>query len=100
MERFHKKYQRGAPDACWPWQSSCSSGGYGAFRSGRSMKGAHIVAWELANGASADGLSVMHTCDNPACVNPGHLVVGTPQDNTRDMMAKGRAVFFGEQYHG
>lgn len=56
----------------------------------RSM-GAHVLAWEAANGAVPDGAVVRHKCDNPPCVNPHHLEIGTMGDNSRDMVKRGRA---------
>lgn len=54
------------------------------------MTGAHRVAWELTHGPIPDGLNVLHDCDNPPCVNPEHLFLGTQVDNSKDMDAKGR----------
>ena len=51
---------------------------------------AHRAAWELANGPVPNGMSVLHRCDNPPCVRPEHLFVGTQKDNVRDMIEKGR----------
>lgn len=51
---------------------------------------AHRVAWELTYGPIPNGLRVLHTCDNPRCVNPGHLMLGTQSDNIADSMRKGR----------
>lgn len=66
--------------------------GYGQFyRRKREPVGAHRFSWELANGRPVPaGRQVMHSCDNPPCVNPAHLSVGTSADNHRDKSAKGR----------
>jgi len=72
------------------WDGARDSDGYG--RIGKNRKRAHRDSWERANGRSVpDGMVVMHACDNPPCVNPMHLVVGTVADNNRDRHAKGRS---------
>lgn len=74
---------------CWVWKSSRNRPrGYGSFKAQR----AHRVSWELVNGPIPDGLWVLHKCDNPPCVRPDHLFLGTVGDNVRDMTAKGRGV--------
>lgn len=78
----------GGPDACWPWLDS--SGDYGTTGWGWVVTGAHRVAYALAKGSIQAGQVVRHACDNPPCVNPAHLSVGTIADNNRDMHKQGR----------
>lgn len=77
------------PNGCWIWTGACSKG-YGQF----SIRGKHIYAhrfsWLLAHSEIPNGMSVLHTCDNPACVNSEHLWLGTHNDNMADMVRKGR----------
>ncbi len=88
-ERFWSKVVRG--EGCWIWAASVDDHGYGRFGIGRlRIEPAHRVAWMVANGPIPDGLSVLHRCDNPPCVRPDHLFLGTQRDNMRDMIAKGR----------
>lgn len=78
---------------CWTWTGTTSQG-YGKIQAGRRGEGwlwVHRVSWELQNGPVPDGLQVLHRCDNPPCVRPSHLFLGTQVDNIRDMWAKGRA---------
>ena len=90
-DRFDRRVGRSAaPDGCWTWLASRSRAGYGYFRVNGRTRNAHRVAYELANGEIPDGMVVRHDCDNPACVNPSHLRLGTMKDNTADMMSRGR----------
>ncbi len=81
----------GGPDACWPWTGGTVRGGYGALKvNGRKRMATHLV-YELDRGHPPEKPWVLHTCDNPPCVNPRHLWSGTQLDNVRDMVSKGRA---------
>lgn len=77
---------------CWPWTGACTRAGYGLFhvKTGDPMRGAHRVAWILANGSVPSGLHILHSCDNPPCCNPSHLSAGTRSKNQRQMVNRGR----------
>jgi hypothetical protein len=77
---------------CWLWAKCKNQAGYGRVSVGNStMKLAHRVAWEIINCRKIpDGIHVLHRCDNPPCVNPNHLFLGTQYDNMIDMRRKGR----------
>jgi len=84
-EDFWANVQTG-PD-CWDWRGPVSHAGYGRY-GGRA---AHRYAWESANDATIPhGMVLCHTCDNRLCVRPSHLWPGTYQENSRDMVDKGR----------
>jgi hypothetical protein len=91
-ERFWAKVCKW-PGGCWEWKGQIGHGGYGRlFAGGRSResKPAHRVSWELHYGPIPPDLFVCHHCDNPKCVRPSHLFIGTAADNVHDSMAKGR----------
>lgn len=89
-ERFWSKVKRGADDDCWEWQASRDRAGYGWFGFRGRVHKSHRVSWMLANGDIPAGLFVMHACDNPPCVNPSHLSLGTASANAADRNKKGR----------
>ncbi len=81
-------------EGCWDWVGWKNNGGYGSYpgyRDGKSMRiSAHRSSYEMHNGLIPRGMFVLHTCDNPACVRPDHLRLGTQTDNMRDCAKKGR----------
>lgn len=92
IERFWKNVPHQPLNECWEW-SGGKIGSYGQFSAGRRAGGssrAHRWLYEYLYGPVESHLVIMHTCDNPSCVNPDHLQLGTTQDNVDDMYDKGR----------
>ena len=89
-ERFWMQTEKRLPDECWEWIGSKNDDGYGSIQINKTLTKAHRFSWQISNGEIPTGLCVLHKCDNPSCVNPNHLFLGTQQDNIIDMHKKGR----------
>src|SRR6266567_2446668 len=96
VERFWSKVDFPSVSSCWNWKGAIQPTGYGAFSLSTDLNRsitvtAHRFAWEDIMGPIPVSLYVLHRCDNPLCVNPHHLFLGTNSDNLHDMWQKGRA---------
>lgn len=92
-ERFWSRVYKGD---CWIWQGSRDGDGYGTVYFRGSAQLVHRVSWILLKGEIPDGLFVLHRCDNPPCLNPDHLFLGTQLDNMQDCAKKKRLIRDGE----
>jgi len=88
MKRFFEKINK--TEKCWNWIAGKDKDGYGKIKIDGKMVQAHRASWVIHNGDIPNGMCVLHRCDNPSCVNPEHLFIGTRLDNARDRDVKGR----------
>jgi len=87
----HMKNYQIDSKGCWIFGGNHDKNGYGIFMHGRGKQlRAHRVSFEFHHGGLNAEMLVCHSCDNPSCINPNHLFMGTPKDNTQDMIKKGR----------
>ena len=88
MTRFWAKVNK--TDYCWLWTACKDKDGYGSFWYKGDMRPAHRIVYEFTYGGVSQGKLICHHCDNPSCVNPTHLFLGSHKDNAQDMLYKGR----------
>lgn len=96
IERFWAKVNKDGPvhpalgTKCWLWKGAHGKRGHGYVNNSEFQSTAHRASWVIHRGDIPSLMCVLHKCDNPPCVNPDHLFLGTELDNVRDMIAKGR----------
>jgi hypothetical protein len=90
LDRFLNKVNTANPWNCWEWNGAKTRFGYGMISFKKRAHLAHRISWSLVNGEIPFGMCVLHVCDNPSCVNPHHLFLGTQEDNVKDRDQKRR----------
>lgn len=91
-DRFEAKFSEEPNSGCWLWHAARNNHGYGKMWDGEKVEMAHRLSYRLYVGNIPDDALVLHSCDNPACVNPGHLRLGSHKDNTQDALDRKRHV--------
>ena len=100
IDRFNSKWEEDE-NGCWIWTAGLyQKTGYGQFKALGIGRRAHRFAWEIEHGPIRDGLFICHHCDQPSCVRISHLFIGTPADNSADMVRKGRSYKHEGAAHG
>ena len=89
-QRFLENIKINKKTGCWEWTGFKNKKGYGTLSVNHKQRGAHRLSYQFYRGPIPKGMCVCHICDNPSCVNPDHLFLGTIQDNTQDMIDKNR----------
>lgn len=89
-ETFKSKYSIDPVTGCWIWIACKDKDGYGLVQDGRKVRRAHRVSYEMFVSEDLEGKILLHSCDNPSCVNPSHLKAGSHSDNQRDASLKCR----------
>lgn len=106
ISRFWSKVDKRSDDECWVWRGTKAQKpnreglAYGSYSAAGKSVRAHRFAFHVSTGVDPADLVVMHSCDNPSCVNPGHLKLGTIQDNNLDRDTKGRKRLYSGSRHG
>jgi len=91
-ERFYSKFIVNSENGCWEWTDHRLAKGYGILKVNDTNKVAHRISYEIHIGPITEGMIICHHCDNPPCVNPSHLFMGTHKDNVIDKKSKGRDI--------